>query len=370
MSDQPSFVAALRELDESRQAERLRPGAVHRITRRLDAELLQAELPSKRRGFIPMVSFAAGAATVLAFFMLSSGPDAVVEEKTDTAVPMHASWEVTGSNCHTTQGKTELTLDGNCHVVVADADLVVESRKTTRLRGIENGVAMLDGTALFDITPDIEGPPRRVVVPGGTIEVHGTRFSVVVRYGAGHVDLLEGSVHFIDTAGKTHELSPGERFQFSANETIATAPRPTPTNTTNVAEAGANVELEEPPALPLAAGERLAALADEYKDKHARPSRSRAPSSEELQGIVSQIAEFRAQRKYDAAVSLLRGALNKRWDRRTREVLSYELGTILSNQLTNREQACAHWKTHRRQFKSGQYERAIERIESRLTCAK
>ncbi|MEM7154674.1 MAG: FecR domain-containing protein [Myxococcota bacterium] len=370
MSDQPSFVAALRELDETRQAERLRPGAVHRITRRLDAELLQTELPKKRRGFIPMVSFAAGAATVLAVFTLSSGPDAVLEETTDAPAPMHASWEVSGSNCHTTNGKTELTLDGSCHVVVPGADLVVESRKTTRLRGIENGVAMIDGTALFDITPDIQGPPRRVVVPGGTIEVHGTRFSVVVRYGAGHVDLLEGSVHFIDDAGKTHELSPGQRFMFSANETIAAAPSPTPTSTGGIVEPEVAAETEEAPALPLAAGERLAALANEYKDKHSRPARSRAPSSEELQGIVQQIAEFRAQRKYDAAVSLLRGALNKRWDRRTREVLSYELGTILSNQLTNREQACAHWQNHRRQFPSGQYARAIERVEARLTCEK
>ena len=41
---------------------------------------------------------------------------------------------------------------------------------------------------------------------------------------------------------------------------------------------------------------------------------AKVPSSDEVEAIVSQVAELRAQRKYRAAVSLLRGALAEGWD--------------------------------------------------------
>jgi transmembrane sensor len=121
----------------------------------------------------------------------------------------------------------------------------------------------------------------------------------------------------------------------------------------------------------LAAGERLAALG--RPDAAGKTSRGRGrgeatPSSDELRRIVEQVAELRAQRQYQTAVSLLRDALGRRWDRRTREVLSYELGTILTTQLRDQDGACAHWTTHREQFPGGRYARAIARAEERLSC--
>ncbi|MEM9461972.1 MAG: FecR domain-containing protein [Myxococcota bacterium] len=374
MNERPSFLDELRRVDEVHQSERLRPGAVHRITRRLDAELLHAELPTRRRAFIPMASFAAGAALVLAVFAFGDGAEQAHEEIT-ADVPVHASWLVGGSNCHATRGKVELVLDGSCRVQTSEPGLTIESRKTTRLRAVEHGVELRHGIALFEVEPVTEGAPWRVEVPGGAIEVMGTRFSVVVNGDHGHVDLLEGAIQFVGHDGRVHRVQPGERFRFSATTTVAAADDPAagaassrvsdneaaPTDSTAEADEGA----------PLAAGELLAALGRPDREGKARGSRgrhARARNAEALTRLVSEITELRAQRQYQAAVSLLRGALSKRWDRHTREVLSYELGTVLSTQLPNRDDACAHWAEHTRQFSGGRYARAIERATERLGC--
>jgi len=374
MSDRPSFLDELRQADQARQSERLRPGAAHRIARRLDAELLQAELPTRRRTFIPMMTFAAGAALVLAVFAWSDGPE-TAEQVIEADVPVHASWQVGGRNCHATRGPAQLVLDGSCRVQTSEPGLTIESRETTRLRAVDHGVALTEGIALFEVEPVTEGPPWRVEVPGGAIEVMGTRFSVVVSGDQGHVDLLEGSIRFVATDGRVHAVQPGERFRFSASAQLAAA-TPSPADAPlaageHLVAAATSAEGDpwaDDPEAPLAAGERLAALAREGKATRSRSRSTPEIDAERLRQIVSEVTELRAQRKYRAAVSLLRGALRERWDRHTREVLSYELGTILSTQLPDHAQACAHWDEHRRQFPSGRYARAIERARARLRC--
>jgi len=377
MSERRSFVDELRELDRATQAERLRPGAVHRIARRLDAELLPAELPSRRRTWIPMASFAAGAALVLAVLAFGGEPQVATRQEAAPA-PMHAAWQVGGDNCHVTRGEVELVLDGSCRVEPPRDGVVIESRATTRLRPTEGGVALVDGTALFETMNGPEGVPWRVEVPGGVLELLAARLSVVVVDDRGHVDLLEGTMRFLGEDGRVHAVEPGERFRFGTGGALAAWVEPAEGSATAAAverapddgsvdpsatgEAGADAE----PAL--AAGERLAALG-EATHKPGRRGRGEAtPSSEELRRIVDRVADLRAQRQYQAAVTLLRDALRERWDRRTREVLSYELGTILSTQLRDEAGACAHWAAHREQFPAGRYARAIERAEERLGC--
>jgi transmembrane sensor len=397
MSERRSFLDELRELDGAKASERLRPGAVHRIARRLDAELLQTELPARRRPWIPMVSFAAGAALVLAVFTLGGEPELATRQEA-APLPIHAAWQVGGDNCHVTRGEVELVLDGSCRVEPPRAGVVIESRATTRLRPTEHGVALIDGTALFEAMSGPEGVPWRVEVPGGVLELLATRLSVVVSGERGHVDLLEGSMRFVAADGRVHAVEPGERFRFAGGGGLASWLEPA-ADVMDEVIAGAGIEpldealepvVGEPPLAAgerladatagepgsadqpaLAAGERLAALG--RPDAVDKPSRGRgrgevAPSSDELRRIVEQVAELRAQRQYQAAVSLLRDALGRRWDRRTREVLSYELGTILTTQLRDQDGACAHWTTHREQFPGGRYARAIARAEERLSC--
>ena len=89
MTERRTFLDELRELDSATQAQQLRPGAVHRIARRLDAELLQAELPSRRRTWIPMLTFAAGAAMVLAVFTLGEPEVAFLARSLAVATAVH-----------------------------------------------------------------------------------------------------------------------------------------------------------------------------------------------------------------------------------------------------------------------------------------
>lgn len=392
MTERRTFLDELRELDDTRQAEQLRPGAVHRIARRLDAELLQAELPARRRTWIPMLTFAAGAALVLAVFAFGE-PEVATRQET-APEPMHAAWQVVGDNCHVIRSAQELVLDGSCRVEPPRAGVVIESRATTRLRPLEGGVALVDGTALFESMSGPEGTPWRVEVPGGVLELLGTRLSVVVAEDRGHVDLLEGTMRFVAEDGRVHAVEPGERFRFGAAGVLATWALPGDGEAlVGEAELGSaasergegaasasepgqaamgDAAPDEQPAL--AAGERLAALGrGEVEGAEGKAARARGrsgatlPSSEELRRIVDRVAELRAQRQYPAAVSLLRDALRERWDRHTREVLSYELGTILSTQLHDAG-ACAHWAAHREQFPAGRYARAIDRAEERLGC--
>lgn len=393
MSERRTFLDELRELDDTRQAEQLRPGAVHRIARRLDAELLQAELPVRRRAWIPMLTFAAGAALVLAVFAFGE-PEVATQEQAAPA-PMHAAWQVVGDNCHVIRSEQELVLDGSCRVEPPRAGVVIESRATTRLRPTPGGVALVDGTALFESMSGPEGTPWRVEVPGGVLELLGTRLSVVVAEDRGHVDLLEGTMRFVGQDGRVHAVEPGERFRFGAAGALAAWVEPADgealaseaglgsaasergEGAASASEPGqaaimGDTEPDEQPAL--AAGERLAALGrGEVEGAEGKAARARGrsgatlPSSEELRRIVDRVAELRAQRQYQAAVSLLRDALRQRWDRHTREVLSYELGTILSTQLHDAG-ACTHWAAHREQFPAGHYARAIDRAEERLGC--
>ncbi|MCX4246866.1 hypothetical protein [Paraliomyxa miuraensis] len=384
MTERRSFLDELQDLDQVHQAERLRPGAVHRIARRLDAELMQAELPARRRTWIPMVSFAAGAAMVLAVFTMGGEPQLATEQA--EAAPMHAAWQVGGDNCHVTRGEVELVLDGSCRVDPPRAGVVIESRKTTRLRPIEGGVVVVDGTVMIETNaasePDQPHPgaaheaghePWRIEVPGGAIEVLSSQLSLVVAGDRGHVDLLEGTMRFVTDDGSAYAIQPGERFRFTSSQALAwaTANEPDVPEASEALAAAPEPTTSEDEAPLLAVGDRLAALereAEASRQGNGTRARDKASSAEELRRLVDRVAELRAQRQYQAAVALLRQALGKRWDRHTREVLSYELGTILSTQLADQEQACQHWSEHRRRFPEGRYAKAIDRAQARLGC--
>ena len=83
--------------------------------------------------------------------------------------------------------------------------------------------------------------------------------------------------------------------------------------------------------------------------------------------IIEKVASLRARGRYRAAADLLRRALRRPWERRTAEVLSYELGRILERQLDDDAAACAHWRKHDERFGGGRYADAVSRGLKR-TC--
>ncbi|MBC8067072.1 MAG: hypothetical protein IAG13_01965, partial [Deltaproteobacteria bacterium] len=77
---------------------------------------------------------------------------------------------------------------------------------------------------------------------------------------------------------------------------------------------------------------------------------------------------LRRDGRYVDAAARLEQALRESWPARTREVLHYELGTILDAHLDGGERACAHWHEHLARFPRTRYARAVADARQRRGC--
>lgn len=346
-SPRPALVDALRRLEHDAVQGGIPPGARHRIAARLkdEAERRVLERATPRR-WLPALTFAAGAALVMA--VVGSGvhrPAPAVEEPNATP-RMLGAWTVEGADCREAFEAGDAVLRGRCRLL--SATMSIETWDEARLHDGPHGVRVLHGAALFSVEKVAPGAsPVRVEVSHGAIEVLGTRFTVEQAADGGHVDLFEGRIRFVDEHGST-EVQPGQRLGWGARApTPERVPGDPPAReTAAVVDAGADGRAAE------ASGD--AASAVEPRD---RPSTRPADAAR----IIERVATLRARGQYRAAATVLRRALRRPWERRTAEVLSYELGRILERQLDDDEAACAHWRRHEARFGWGRYADAVAR---------
>ncbi|MEM6996926.1 MAG: hypothetical protein AAF721_40865, partial [Myxococcota bacterium] len=80
---------------------------------------------------------------------------------------------------------------------------------------------------------------------------------------------------------------------------------------------------------------------------------------QDADALIERVAELRRAGKYRRAASVLRKALRSRWDRRTAQVLSYELGQILQRHHDDGAAACRHWRRHQARYPGGRYAGAV-----------
>jgi hypothetical protein len=80
------------------------------------------------------------------------------------------------------------------------------------------------------------------------------------------------------------------------------------------------------------------------------------------------VQQLRRRGQYERAAARLREALEQRWPTRTADVLSYELGTILTRHLHDPARACTHWEQHLDRFRATRYRRQILAAKSSLDC--
>jgi transmembrane sensor len=345
----PSLVAALRQLEHDAVQDGIPPGARHRIAARLkeEAERRVAEKSTPRR-WLPALTFAAGAALVM--IVVGSGVQRevpVVEEAASTPRTIGV-WAVEGADCREAMEGGDTVLRGDCRLV--SESMSIETWNETRLHDAPGGVRVLQGAALFSVEKvAAEGSPVRVEVSHGAIEVLGTRFTVEQGLDGGHVDLFEGRIRFVGE-GEVTEVQPGQRLGWGTQ-----AREPERVAAVGGVEGGSedrsdeSVAPEEPPA---SAVQRRVAPA-------TRPA--------DAAKIIARVNALRASGRYGAAADLLRRALRRPWDRRTAEVLSYELGRILERQLHDEAAACTHWRQHEDRFGGGRYADAVARGMQR-TC--
>jgi hypothetical protein len=96
-----------------------------------------------------------------------------------------------------------------------------------------------------------------------------------------------------------------------------------------------------------------------------------SPVTEEdrIGALLRELRSLRRAGRYADAARRLEDALGETWPARTREVLHYELGTIVDGHLDASERACAHWREHLERFPGTRYRRAVSDAQRRRGCA-
>ncbi|MBV1862422.1 MAG: FecR family protein [Nannocystaceae bacterium] len=182
------------------------------------------------------------------------------------------------------------------------------------------------GEVSFDVEPRSQRP-LHVTFGKVDIEVVGTRFVVHYDGTRGWVSVHEGHVRVRDGTS-VQDLHAGERVQWpeaaEALEVVAPAPRRRPN--------------------PAARDDGLATL-------------------------LQEVSALRRRGAYAEAVERLESADSAEWSRRARQLISYEVGTLLQRQLGDSARACAHWKKHRRRYPNAGRDAVIVRSMGQLRCA-
>jgi transmembrane sensor len=221
--------------------------------------------------------------------------------------------------------------------------------RKTRLKREGSAIRILSGQVVVNVN---QRPPgaraAEVLVSGGTIQVLGTRFTVGQKNGSGRVTLHEGKIRFLpaDRSALPVMLAPGQSLQW-----------PLPVSPAREASASAAPSASSTTPEPL-----VAKSAD--KGSGAPPGARARPST----ALLERVAVLRSRGQYRQAADELAKALPPRGGPGA-ESASYELGSILTYQLADRERGCAHWRRHQRQFAGGTFAAEVQRAQAKLGCA-
>jgi hypothetical protein len=344
------LIARLTAADRSLAEQRLPPRAVRRIANRIAKEI-ERPTRARRLGWIPMLTFVAGAALVLMFvaWTQTRGGD----EGGESAIASGPTQEwarISGPDCHHRQVDDDsIELSGACEAVTTEPAMRIQSVESASIALERRRVQLQGGSALFDVDPVI-GDPVRIAVPGGEIVVIGTRFRVVIHERGGQVELYEGKLEFHADDGSVTPIFAGQQFAFgkrtneAPREALPSASTPEPTIPASAPAEPAKIKRrpETPPAT-------------QTSEPSAAP-------------IIEEVQQLRRRGEYERAASRLREALQQRWPTRTADVLSYELGTILARHLHDDVRACAHWRAHLQTFHATRYRRQIVGSIADLGC--
>ena len=211
MAEGPRLLDALRAADRSLRRERLPPAGVQRIARRIARELDRRDRQA-RWPWVPMMTFVAGAAVVLAFLAWARAPRVDVSP---TATPRHAL--IAAPDCSTVGANGAVAVDGACQVISREPGMRVQTMADAKLDVEHKTIRLRKGTALFDVDP-VDGDPVRVQTPAGVVIVVGTRFTVDVSDGTTHVDLFEGKVEFHGNDGNVTPIEAGQQWAFGETQ--------------------------------------------------------------------------------------------------------------------------------------------------------
>lgn len=390
MSERRALAPELRRFDREAADRGMPVGARTRVAERLRREAIAREATSGFRfRWLPALTFAAGAALVLLVVGLGLRP-AAVDEQDPASSALLGVFSVQGEGCRYEGDAHQAVLDGTCRLVAPQ--MTVQTWERVVLRD-DDGLHLVEGTALFEVSHVEAGEdPVQIGVSHGTIEVMGTRFTIEQGPTGGHVDLFDGRIRFVSQAGEHTEIEPGQRRAWgdavlAEAETVDTAEVEVEADGRGSAlgslesatdeladEAETETETEVDDASEVAASERGRRKRRRSKSEPAASSSKDAEPAEagpeDASAIIEEVSRLRAQGRFaDAAAVLRRAEAERRWDRRTAQVLSYELGEIIERHLDDEARACAHWARHAERFPGGRYDAAVRAARERLGCS-
>lgn len=331
MAESRHFIRALRELETELENETLPVASRSRISRAI------ADRGEPRSSFavrwLPAATFAAGAALAIVAVASQAGSlSSDVEEVVEPTRPMLGSFAIEGDGCRATDAPFGTTLEGECRLV--SERVVIQTWDHASLAADDRYVRVLEGDVVFDVTRVPVGEASvKIAVSHGVIEVVGTRFVIEQRKDGGYVDLFEGKIVFYGYAGDVTSVNPGQRHRWGDD----TDPQ-------------------------------IVVVVEDEDTSGSVAKKPKAARNMDATAVIERVNELRAQGRYQKAVKVLRQALRRRWDRRTSQVLSYELGELLHRHIGDRGSACAHLKRHQAKYPRGRYDDAIARTLAKLSC--
>lgn len=343
--NKPPLLPRLRRRDHELACATMPVGARHRVASQLAQEAARRANGGVRglsaRTWIPMATFAAGAALVMlvvGWNLLHSRTNSPEIDATPN-VAVSPGYVVEGEQCRAHRDGRTAVLAGACRLL--GPQISVQTWDDARLVLSERTVVLSTGEAMFDVRPVVPGEASvRVVVSHGIIEVLGTRFTVNQTEGGGTVELFEGHIRFRDgSEGDWVDIVPGQRFGWGDRQEHRAQVEP-------AADVGEEtITIEEDPADPRA-GEAVDTVAV-------------SPHKPDADVVIARVTALRGAGRYRQASAVLRRALRHKWDRRTAQVLSYELGQILEHHRDDPAVACKHWRRHQTRYPQGRYASAV-----------
>lgn len=355
------YTQALKEADEHVRARRApSPHAKARIKRELLARRHPTAKPAPPRAKLALGFGALAIACALAVAgWWALAPDATPLTQDRAVVGLSSA----STRCldTPTQAQAALKIPSRCQLTweAASAQITTFSDTTLNLAQPET-LELRGGEVTIKVTPR---PARRgtvrVKVSGGVIEVLGTTFTIQEDGQRGQVALHEGKIRFTHTDGQRVILMPGQSLSWPAQ--LAIAPdQPTPPPKQEQEAEPEQTQAPEPP--PEAPPKGLATSVT--KPKPIQPKR--APDAKAL----AQIAQWRRAGDYERALDALLALEGPDLDARSAEIISYEIGDILTHQLKRAPLACARWRKHLRAHRRGTYARAAREAQRALECDK
>ncbi|MFV8755612.1 FecR domain-containing protein [Nannocystaceae bacterium ST9] len=280
----------------------------------------------------PALAFAAGA-TLMALLLIRGergrGREQVEREHAveRAAEPESGAGEgvITSPRCAAFEpGPHRLAL-GEC---VRGSGIEVAARLPSTIVRTGDRVEVIEGEVAFDVESRPEQPLH--VIAGATdIEVVGTRFIVHQREGVGWIVMTEGRVRVREGEGPGVTLDRDQRLDWTP----------------------ARAEPEPDVVTPSRARQRKVDAGDEG-----------------IAALLDEVASLRRAGQFEAAVDRLRAADTRGWSERSRQLVSYEIGTLLERQLDDAPAACEHWRAHQHEFPNGRHAAIVERSLARLGC--